>query len=75
MGLIEQAAKRLEELKRTGVDLQDGLREAGANGDADPPWMPRVLRYSGACPMLRSVTPRWIAPFSGAVPKSTLPGA
>ncbi len=36
MGLIEQAAKRLEELKRTGVDLQDGLREAGANGDADP---------------------------------------
>jgi receptor protein-tyrosine kinase len=27
MGLIEQAAKRLEELKRTGVDLQDGLRQ------------------------------------------------
>jgi receptor protein-tyrosine kinase len=30
MGLIEQAAKRLEELKRTGVDLQDGLREPGS---------------------------------------------
>jgi receptor protein-tyrosine kinase len=27
MGLIEQAAKRLEELKRTGVDLEDWLRE------------------------------------------------
>ena len=38
MGLIEQAAKRLEELKRTGVDLQDGLRET--NSDAatvEPP--------------------------------------
>jgi receptor protein-tyrosine kinase len=34
MGLIEQAAKRLEELKRTGVDLQDGLRESGAEADS-----------------------------------------
>jgi len=35
MGLIEQAAKRLEELKRTGVDLQDGLREPGNGAKLD----------------------------------------
>jgi receptor protein-tyrosine kinase len=34
MGLIEQAAKRLEELKRTGVDLQDGLRGDTAEAEA-----------------------------------------
>lgn len=34
MGLIEQAAKRLEELKRTGVDMQDGLRDAGSDVEA-----------------------------------------
>jgi receptor protein-tyrosine kinase len=30
MDLIEQAARRLEELKRTGVDVRDGLAEPGA---------------------------------------------
>ncbi|HET9044138.1 MAG TPA: hypothetical protein VFN70_13360, partial [Burkholderiales bacterium] len=34
MGLIEQAAKRLEELKRTGADLQDGLQDAGSDAEA-----------------------------------------
>ena len=48
MGLIEQAAKRLEELKRTGVDFQDGLRESGADADLDAlvrerPLDPRVF--------------------------------
>jgi exopolysaccharide/PEP-CTERM locus tyrosine autokinase len=34
MGLIEQAAKRLEELRRTGIELPDGLRNRGATDDA-----------------------------------------
>ena len=37
MGLIEQAAKRLEELKRTGADLQDGLRESASEVEAAEP--------------------------------------
>jgi receptor protein-tyrosine kinase len=43
MGLIEQAAKRLEELKRTGADFQDGLREPGNDARLDAPARERPL--------------------------------
>jgi receptor protein-tyrosine kinase len=58
MGLIEQAAKRLEQLKRTGVDLQDGLRAPGSDPQLDALARGRPLEPSVFAPAPRSLPVR-----------------
>jgi receptor protein-tyrosine kinase len=83
MGLIEQAAKRLEELKRTGVDLQDGLRETSSDAETvqrpapektngHPRGAPDVTSPGMRVPEVagpRSVPPRGAAAGSRRTPK------
>ena len=44
MSLIEQAAKRLEELRLSGVSGTDGAVEAASTGGAPPPTPEAVVR-------------------------------
>jgi receptor protein-tyrosine kinase len=61
MGLIEQAAKRLEELRRTGIELPDGLRIRGATEEASELRAP--VRPAGPIPEgPRTVEPRALVP-------------
>jgi receptor protein-tyrosine kinase len=78
MGLIEQAAKRLEELKRTGVDLQDGLREPGADADADPLVFEKPVApapRAPAEPRVRAPGPRSLPPRGEEVAARAMPKA
>lgn len=53
MNIIEQAAKRLEELQRAGVDVPwsaGGIGEASSRGAAQAPTLPPASRPPGALP-------------------------
>ncbi|MCX8114439.1 MAG: hypothetical protein N3D71_05135, partial [Burkholderiaceae bacterium] len=49
MSIIEQAAKRLEELRRSGVDLtaRDASRRAEATGGSAQTAIPELMRRAG----------------------------
>jgi receptor protein-tyrosine kinase len=71
MGLIEQAAKRLEELRRTGIELPDGLRIRGAT--EDPGDLQAPVRPAGPIPEgSRTVEPRALVPNRRSVRDAAL---